>query len=105
MYVSENIDQYIVDIVMATRQPQQYSNAPLADWIRIGASPRASIALDRSARAHAWLNGRDHVTPDDVRGVIHPVLGHRVSLTFEALSEGVTSRKVVDELLNQVVLS
>ncbi|WP_295890495.1 MoxR family ATPase [uncultured Vibrio sp.] len=105
IYVSENIDRYVVDLIMATRTPQHYKYSELSRWIAVGASPRASIALDRAARAHAWLSGRDFVSPDDVRAIVHPVLGHRISLTFEALSEGINSKKVVDEILDQVLLT
>lgn len=105
VYVSESIDRYVVDLVMATRKTEQYPHSELSKWIDVGASPRASIALDRAARAQAWLQGRDYVTPDDVRGIVHPVLGHRLSLSFEALSDGVNSKTVVDEILNQVLLT
>ena len=72
------------------------------DWIRVGSSPRASIALDKCARASAWLAGRDYVTPDDVRGVAHPVLRHRLILSYDALAESVTADAVIDEILRLV---
>ncbi len=99
--VSDAIDQYIVDIVDATRYPEKYSEQ-LASLIMLGASPRATIALDKCARAYAWLNDRTYVTPDDVRAVAHSVLRHRLSLTFVALSDKVTTEKVIDLLLEQV---
>lgn len=105
IHVSESIEQYIVDIVIATREPQLYSHSKLSQWIGTGASPRASIALDRSARAHAWLQGRDYVTPDDVRSIIHPVLAHRIALSFDAIAANVSALAVVDELLDQVMLA
>lgn len=105
LYVSENIERYIVDIIMATRKPMDYPESNLSQWITVGASPRASIALDRTSRAHAWLNGEAYVTPDDVRSVIHSVLGHRISLSFDALTDGVTSHQVIDEILDHVVLT
>ncbi|GAL33468.1 MoxR-like ATPase in aerotolerance operon [Vibrio maritimus] len=105
IYVSENIDRYVVDLVMSTRQPKLYPHSELNKWVDVGASPRASIALDRASRAKAWLEGRDYVTPDDVRGTAHTVLGHRLSLSFEALSDGITNKTVVDEILNQVLLT
>ena len=71
-------------------------------WIRVGSSPRASIALDRCARAAAWLAGRDFVTPDDVRGVVHDVLRHRLMLSYDALAEGISADAVIDEILQQV---
>jgi len=100
--VSKNIDQYIVALIMATRDPARYKDSRLKDWIRVGSSPRASIALDKSARAAAWLEGRDYVTPDDVRGVAHGVLRHRLILTYDAMAESVTTDAVIDEILKQV---
>ena len=100
--VSPNIDRYIVALVMATRDPGRYPDAPLRDWIRVGASPRASIALDRCARASAWLDGRNYVDPEDVRSVAHAVLRHRMILSYDALADAVDSDAVIDELLRQV---
>lgn len=100
--VSKNIDQYIVALIMATRDPARYGDSRLKDWIRVGASPRASIALDKCARAAAWLAGRDFVTPDDVRGVAHGVLRHRLILSYDALAESVTTDDVIDEILKNV---
>lgn len=105
IYVSENIDRYIVDLVMSTRRLELYPHSQIGKWVDVGASPRASIALDRASRAQAWLEGRDYVTPDDVRSIVHSVLGHRLSLSFEALSDGVSSKTVIDEILNQVLLT
>jgi len=105
IFISENIEHYIVALVMATRKPERYSDSPLAQWIEVGSSPRASIALDKCARAHAWLNGRDFVGPEDVRGVLYPVLRHRLILSYEAIAEGVTPERVIDELLRQVALA
>ena len=101
--VSTNIDQYIVALIMATRDPARYEESKLKDWIRVGSSPRASIALDKCARAAAWLAGRNYVTPDDVRGVAHSVLRHRLILTYDALADSVTADAVIDEILKQVV--
>ena len=100
--VSPNIDKYIVALVMATRDPKRYPQSRLADWIRVGSSPRASIALDKCARANAWLDGRDYVDPEDVRAVAHSVLCHRLILSYDALAESVDSDAVIDELLRQV---
>lgn len=100
--VSPNIDKYIVALVMATRDPARYPDSRLQDWIRVGSSPRASIALDKCARANAWLEGRDYVDPEDVRTVAYSVLGHRMVLTYDALAESVDSTAVIDELLRQV---
>jgi MoxR-like ATPase len=100
--VSPNIDKYIVALVMATRDPGRYPESRLPDWIRVGSSPRASIALDKCARAHAWLDGRDYVDPEDVRAVAHSVLCHRLILSYDALAESIDSHAVIDELLGQV---
>lgn len=100
--VSRNIDKYIVALVMATRDPARYSDSRLKDWIRVGSSPRASIALDKCARANAWLEGREYVDPEDVRAVAHSVLCHRMILSYDALAESVDSTAVIDELLRQV---
>ena len=105
MTVSPNIDRYIVALVMATREPGRYGNSPLQQWIRVGSSPRASIALDRCARASAWLDGRDYVDPEDVRAVAHAVLRHRMLLSYDALADNVDSDTVIDELLTQVAVA
>jgi MoxR-like ATPase len=102
MQVAPAIDRYIVDLVMATRDPGRYADSRLPGWIRSGASPRASIALDRCARASAWLDGRDYVDPEDVRAVAPAVLRHRLMLSYEALGDGIDSDAVIRELLQQV---
>ena len=104
MQVAPSVEQYIVDLVMATRQPESYS-AELAGWIDTGSSPRASIALHRCARACAWLAGRDHVLPEDVTSVIHSVLRHRMILSYDAIADNVSPDRVVDELLNLVAVA
>lgn len=104
VFTSEVLTQYIVDLVLATRQAEKYSQSPLRQWIRFGASPRATIALDRCAKAHAWLSGRDFVTPEDVHAIIYDVLRHRLLLTFEAEAEGVKPEQLIDELLKWVAL-
>ncbi|MFC1760572.1 AAA family ATPase [Planctomycetota bacterium] len=103
VHVAEAIEQYIVQLVSATRYPDKYGE-PLSQWIEVGSSPRATIALDKCSRAHAWLKGRDHVTPDDVRAIVHNVLRHRLILSYEANAEGVTPDKVVDEILKVVAV-
>ncbi|HCE8944245.1 AAA family ATPase [Pseudomonas aeruginosa] len=103
VYVSEAIDRYLVALVGATRRPGDY-DAELARWIDVGASPRGAIGLDRVARAHAWLSGNDHVSPDDVRAVLHPVLRHRLSLSYEAVGDGIGSDLVLDRLLDRVAI-
>lgn len=101
IHMAEGVEQYIVRLIMATRQPHHYDIA-LADWIEIGVSPRATIALDRCARAHAWLAGRDFVSPEDVQAMIYPVLRHRLMLTYHAQAEGITPSQVIDKLLSLV---
>jgi len=104
LHLSESVEKYIVQLVMATREPQHYGE-DIADWIDFGASPRGTIALERCARAHAWLNGRDFVSPDDVQAIAHDVLRHRILLSFEAEASGMTPDKVIDELISRVPLS
>lgn len=104
IYVAESIENYIVDLVMATRNPQQYQDSKLQQWIRIGSSPRATIALDKAARAYALIKGKDYVDTDDVRAVVHSVLGHRITLSFDAMADSVDTQLVVDELLKLVAI-
>lgn len=103
VHTSDMLEQYIVQLVIGTRNPIAYSDE-LARWLRYGASPRATIALDRCSKAHAWLAGRDYVTPEDIHTIAHDVLRHRVLLTYEAEAEGVSSDDFVDELLRLVAL-
>ena len=103
LHMSEAVEQYIVQLIMATRRPQGYGD-DLSSWIEFGASPRGTIALDRCARAHAWLQGRDYVSPDDVQAVAHDVLRHRLLLSFEAEASGMTANKVINELLQRVAV-
>ncbi|MFK7829499.1 MAG: AAA family ATPase [Congregibacter sp.] len=100
--VSTNLDRYIVALIMATRDPARHGDSQLQNWIRVGSSPRASIALDKCARAKAWLDGRDYVDPEDVRGVAHAVLRHRLALSYDALAESVDADVVIDEILRVV---
>jgi MoxR-like ATPase len=88
---------------MATRQPQAYGN-DMASWIEFGASPRGTIALDRCARAHAWLAGKDFVSPDDVQAVLHTVLRHRLLVSFDAEATGMNADKVINELIMRVAV-
>ncbi|MCP5123760.1 MAG: MoxR family ATPase [Pseudomonadales bacterium] len=98
MHMASAVEQYIVQLVIASRKPAAYSQQ-LAGWIEYGGSPRATIALDRCARAHAWLHGQDYVSPDDVQAVAADVLRHRLLLSFEAEANGVTPDQVIRELL------
>jgi len=101
--ISETMEKYIVDIISATRYPEKYSEE-LRNWIDYGASPRGSIAIDRSSRTHAWLHGNDHVSPDNIRAVVHDCLRHRLILSYEANADGITADKVIDEILQQVAV-
>ena len=104
LHMSEAVEEYIVQLIMATRQPQQYSEQ-LAQWIEFGSSPRGTLALDRCARAHAWLAGRDYVSPEDVRAVCHDVLRHRLILSYEAEAAGYNSDLIIDEILKRVAIA
>lgn len=101
IHMSDAVEEYIVQLTMATRLPKKYGD-DLARWIDFGASPRATIALDRCSRAHAWLNGKDFVSPDDVRAILHDVFRHRVLISFEAEAEGIASDQVINELIHRV---
>lgn len=103
VFMSEPLEQYLLQLVLATRNPQVYSNE-LRRWLQYGASPRGSIALDRCARARAWLRGRDYVTPDDVQAVAADVLRHRLILGYEAEADGITADRIVGELLSLVAI-
>jgi MoxR-like ATPase len=103
MHMSPALEEYLLQIVLATRSPQRY-NDTLAAWIAYGASPRATIALDRCARAHAWLAGRDFVKPEDIQELAFDVLRHRVLLSYEAEAEGVTSDRLIEEILKLVAV-
>jgi MoxR-like ATPase len=104
MPVAAAVEQYIVDLVMATRNPESYSTE-LNQWIDTGSSPRASIALHRCSRASAWLAGRDHVLPEDVTSVLHPILRHRLILSYDALADNISTDQVIDQLIQQVAVA
>ena len=103
LYMADNLEEYILQIILATRDPDAYGE-DLASWIQYGASPRATIALDRCARAHAWLAGRDYVAPEDIQSMAYDVLRHRLILTYEAEAEGVTPDYFINELLSRVAV-
>ena len=103
IHLDEALEQYIVQLIIATRQPERY-DPDLANWIEFGASPRATIALDKCARAHAWLMGRDFVGPDNIQAVFHNVLRHRLLLSYEAEAEGVNSNQVLDKIMQLVAV-
>lgn len=102
VFVSTIIEDYILDLVMCTRQPELYGLTDLSSWISIGVSPRATIALDKCARANAWLAGREHVIPDDVREVAAHVLNHRLTLNYNAAAAGVKANDIIDIMLNEI---
>ncbi len=102
--VSPAVEKYIVALVAATRRPGDFKESKLAGWIKVGASPRGTLALDRGARARAWLDGRNAVTPDDVKSVAHACLRHRLMLSYEAEAEGTTKDAVLDEVLKLVAV-
>lgn len=101
VHMNEVVEEYLVQIILATRNTDAYGG-DLAKWLDYGASPRATIALDRCSRAIAWLDHRDYVTPDDIRAVAHDVLRHRLILSFEAEAAGIDSNQVIDTLLSSV---
>ncbi|MBR6409362.1 MAG: MoxR family ATPase [Alphaproteobacteria bacterium] len=103
VHTSEAVENYIVALIMATRHPEKY-NEELKGSVRYGASPRATIALDKCAKINAWLEGRDFVTPEDIHAVVYDVLRHRIILSFEALAEGLSSDDVISSLLKVVPL-
>ena len=103
VHLSPALEEYVIQLVMATRKPEKYGEK-FKRLVDFGASPRGTIALDRCARAKAWLAGRDFVLPEDVHGIVHDVLRHRVILTFEAEAEGITPDSFLDLLLKRVPL-
>jgi MoxR-like ATPase len=102
--VADAVETYIADLVFATRYPERYGN-DLKRLIQVGASPRGSLALDRCARAHAWLAGRDHVTPDDVRAIVADCLRHRLILSYEANADGLSADDVVKKVVDKVAVA
>jgi MoxR-like ATPase len=104
VHVSDTIEQYIVDLIGATRFPEKYSEE-LATWIDYGASPRGSLALEKCGRVNAWMKGNDFVAPDDIRAVAHDVLRHRIVSSYEANADGIGKEQIIDELLKQVAVA
>lgn len=103
VHMAENVEDYIVRLVTSTRSPESHTEE-LRRWISYGASPRATIALDACARAQAWLNGQDFVSPTDVQSVVHDVLRHRVLLSYEAEADGVQASDIIDRLLQLIAV-
>lgn len=104
IHLSESMEKYIVNLIDCTRFPSKYSKE-LDKWIDYGSSPRGTIALDRVSRAHAWLNERDFVGPEDLRAIIHDVLRHRIIPSYEATADGINADSIIDEVLKVVVVS
>ena len=105
IHVSAAIEDYMVALVMATRHGDRYADSPLDAWIMLGASPRATIALDRTARAHAWLQGREMVMPEDVQAVFPWVICHRIMLSYSALAKAVSAEQVAAEIVRSVAVA
>ena len=101
LYLAESVEEYIIELIEATRHPERYGDE-LAGWVSWGASPRGGISIERTARANAWMAGRDFVTPEDVQNVAPDALRHRILLDYAAEAEGVTPQHFITELLNRV---
>ncbi len=101
MHMAPEVEEYIIQLIMATRTPENYGD-DMASWLEYGASPRGTISLDRCSRAHAWIQGRDFVSPDDVQEIMFDALRHRILLTFEAEASGVTPDKVLETIRERV---
>jgi MoxR-like ATPase len=104
VYMDEKIERYIVDVVYATRTPEEYGLADIKDYISFGASPRASISLSLAAKAYAFIKRRGYVIPEDVRAVCPEVLRHRIGLTYEAEAENITTEQIIEKIINAVIV-
>ena len=102
IYIDDKVKQYIIEIVMATRNPREYGLNTIANLINVGGSPRATINLTKSAKAHAFIRGRGFVTPEDVKSIAYDVLRHRILLTYEAEAEEMKPDAVIREILNKI---
>ena len=102
VYLDEKIEQYIADIVFATRYPERYQLPELKQMITFGGSPRASINLAKAARAYAFIKRRGYVVPEDVRAVAHDALRHRIGLSYEAEASNITSEEIISQIINKV---
>ena len=103
VYMSEELQRYLIQLVLASRDPGIYGS-DLADWVQYGASPRATITLDRCARAQAWLQGREFVVPEDIQSIAFDVLRHRLILNYEAEADGITTNRVISELIARIAV-
>jgi MoxR-like ATPase len=101
--IASHLEQYLIDLIIATRQPERFGTK-LKEWISYGASPRATLALMRTAKARAWLDNRDYVMPDDIIQNLYPVLRHRLILSYEAEAQGIDANRVIKEIISQVAL-
>ena len=101
IHMAPAVEEYIVQLIVGTREAGQY-DSELAEWLEFGASPRATIALDRCARANAWIAGRDYVSPDDVQAVAHDCLRHRLIVSFEAEAAGISSDQIIERLIERI---
>jgi MoxR-like ATPase len=101
LYLADNLEEYIVQLTQAPRQPEYYSRE-LASWLEYGVSPRATIALDACARAHAFLNGQEYVTPDNIQSVLPDIFRHRLLLSYDAQAQGVDAEQVIKKILQVV---
>ena len=101
--IAPHLEQYLIDLIIATRRPENYG-PNLKQWISYGASPRATLALMRTAKARAWLDNRDYVMPDDIIHNLYPVLRHRLILSYEAEAQGINANNVIKEIINQVAI-
>jgi MoxR-like ATPase len=102
IYMDEKVEQYIVDIVFATRNPEDFGLANLKEYINFGGSPRASISLAKAAKAHAFIQRRGYVTPEDVKAVVKDVMNHRIGITYQAEAENIDSEQILNDILNKV---
>lgn len=102
--IAPHLEQYLIDLIIATREPARFGEK-LSQWVSYGASPRATLALMRTAKARAWLNDRDYVMPEDIISNLYPVLRHRLILSYEAEAQGVNANQVIQEIINQVAIA
>ncbi len=103
LYMADNIEEYLLQLVLATRNPAPYGDE-LAKWVQYGASPRATIGLDRCARAHAWLQGQDYVGPENIQAIAYDVLRHRIILNYEAEADGITPDIFINALITRIAV-
>ncbi|TAH18044.1 MAG: MoxR family ATPase [Cytophagales bacterium] len=103
--ISDSLEKYIIELVFATRKPKEYGLIEEASFIQFGVSPRASINMNRAAKAIAFLEGRDYVLPEDIKEIVYDVLNHRILLNYEAEAEGITTREIIESILKKVAIT